>query len=192
MKIRPTLFPPAMTFADARRAPRNFTDARAFPERTSSIALGVAGPIARWRTDFLFGYQVFPTAIIRFAAEWLEAGRPMAVGDIILQRAIVPPIGFGLGLEFAVRVCALIREEKRLGFAYETLAGHAESGVSEFYFEDRDGQLHFVIHTFSQPGHWTARLGKHVFTLPYQRWCTNRALVYVRRQFLAENPAAGK
>ncbi len=99
----------------------------------------------------------------------------------------MPPVGFGLCLEFAVRVSAMFVEQKRVGFAYETLTGHAESGLSEFFFEERDGGLYFTIHTFSQPGHWTSRLAKEMFTLPYQAWCTGRALKNVKRLFHFEN-----
>lgn len=183
MKYRPCILRPALGFDEARKLSRNFTDHHALPKRTSSVALGLAGPIRKWRTDFLFDYAVFPPSIIRYQAEWQSAGRRMAVGDLILQRALMPPVGFGLCLEFAVRICALFDEEKRLGFSYETLSGHAESGVSEFYFEERAGELSFTIHTFSQPGHWTSRLAKHFFTLPYQAWCTQRALTQVRRRF---------
>src|SRR5690606_34756271 len=113
--------------------------------------------------------------IIRFEAEWRKDGREMRVGDVILQRTMLPPVGFGLRMEFAVRICSILTGERRLGFGYETLSGHAERGVSEFYFEERDGSLAFTIHTYSEPGHWTARLAKPVFTLPYQAWCTRRA-----------------
>jgi uncharacterized protein (UPF0548 family) len=128
---------------------------------------------------------------MRFDAEWQKESRNMAVGDVILQRALIPPIGFGLCLEFAVRVSALIDEETRIGFVYETLSGHAESGVSEFYFEERSGQMFFTIHTFSQPGHWTSRIGRRWFTLPYQAWCTRRALNHVRRRFHDQNKQNG-
>lgn len=191
MKIRPSFLGPGQSFEEARAASRNFADARGFPESTDSIALGVAGPIGRWRTDFLFDYLIFPPGIMRFAAEWQHARRGIQVGDVILQQVFLPPLGFGVGVEFAVRVSALIREERRLGFAYETLAGHVESGVSEFYFEEREGGLFFTIHTFSQPGHWTARITQHLFARPYQAWCTRRALAQVRALFLAQNLAAG-
>lgn len=192
MKIRLCALGPSLSFDEAKATSRNFADQHALPERVSTVALGVSGPISKWQTDFLFDYLIFPTAIMRFEAEWKREGRKMAVGDVILQRAVMPPIGFGVCLEFAVRVSAIIQEEKRLGFAYETLSGHAESGVSEFYFEERDGQLFFTIHTFSQPGHWTSRIGKHFFTLPYQQWCTRRALARVRRHFLVRNPEANQ
>jgi uncharacterized protein (UPF0548 family) len=190
MKLRPCIAGPAITLRDAKGFSPNFSDATSLPERTSSIDLGVPGPICNWRTDFLFDYDIFPSHIMRFEAEWKTAGRKMQVGDIILQRAVVPPIGFGVCMEFAVRISSIIQEEKRLGFAYETLCGHAERGVSEFYFEDR-GTLAFTIHTFSEPGHWTSRLAKNVVTLPYQAWCTRRALKHVREKFCHLNEARG-
>ncbi len=119
---------------------------------------------------------------MRAEPQWIRERRGMRVGDIIVQRAVLPPIGFGLCAEFAVRISALIREPRKLGFAYETLAGHVESGVSEFYFEERGGALLFVIHTYSEPAHWLARLGRP-FSLAYQKWCTHEALKHVKACF---------
>jgi hypothetical protein len=187
MKLRPCALGPGLSLGEAKALPRNFVDERVLPERTSTVALGVDGPIDRWRTGYIFEYAIFPTSIMRFDAEWQREGRKMAIGDVILQRAVVPPVGFGLCLEFAVRVCALFEDKRRIGFAYETLSGHAESGVSEFYFEERNGELHFTIHTLSQPGHWTSRLAKRLVTLPYQAWCTRRGLRNVQLRFQKEN-----
>ena len=187
MKLRLCIAGPAITLREAKEFAPNFADAQSLPERTSSIGLGVSGPIWNWQTSFLFDYDIFPSHIMRFEAEWTTAGRKMKVGDIILQRAIVPPIGFGICMEFAVRVCGIFEDEKRLGFAYETLSGHAERGISEFYFEDRGGVLAFTIHTFSEPGHWTSRLAQRMVTLPYQAWCTRRALRHVRDTFHEKN-----
>lgn len=178
------------SFAGVKAASRNFNDPLILPEKTSSIALDLSGSIHKFRTDFLFDYQIFPKTIMHFSAEWISQHRKMMIGDVIIQRALMPPIGFGLCLEFAVRITALIQEDKRVGFAYETLSGHAESGVSEFYFEERSSQIFFTIHTFSEPGHWISRYSKHLFTLPYQRWCTQKALVNVRRNFMDNNTGA--
>jgi uncharacterized protein (UPF0548 family) len=187
VKLRPCIAGPAITFQEAKGFAPNFSDARSLPERTRSVALGVGGNISDWQTDFLFDYDVFPPYIMRHEAEWVAAGRRMQVGDIILQRAVLPPIGFGICMEFAVRICSVIHEENRLGFGYETLSGHAERGVSEFFFEDHGDSLAFTIHTFSEPGHWTSRLAKRVITLPYQAWCTRQALKHVRKRFWLEN-----
>jgi uncharacterized protein (UPF0548 family) len=169
---------------------KNFIDERSLPERSTSIALGVPGPIGSWNTGFIFDYAIFPARIMRFEAEWVSGGRKMAVGDVILQRAVVPPLGFGFCLEFAVRISALISEPNRFGFAYETLSGHAEKGVSEFYFEEKAGALFFTIHTFSSPGHWTSRIVSRMVTIPYQAWCTRRALQFVKRRFNSENASS--
>jgi hypothetical protein len=171
------------SFEEARALSRNFEDARSLPEKLTSVELGAAVPLAELRTDFLFDYDVFPKTILRSAAEWHKGGRAMQVGDMIVQRAFFPPTGFGVCMEFAVRVAEIFRTETKLGFAYETLEGHAERGRSEFYFEERDGRMAFIIHTFSEPGIWWARLFGRVLMLPYQAWCTRRALRRVKRRF---------
>jgi uncharacterized protein (UPF0548 family) len=114
----------------------------------------------------------------------------MRVGDIIVQRAVLPPIGFGICAEFAVRISAHISTPSKLGFAYETLAGHLERGVSEFYYEQRADALFFIIHMHSEPAHWLSRFGGGIFSLPYQRWCTRQALKHVKRRFQSCNPIA--
>jgi uncharacterized protein (UPF0548 family) len=170
----------------AKALDRNFTIANSLPERTSTISLECSGPIAGCRTEFLFDYDIFPSTLMRAEAEWKSANREMEVGDVIIQRAIIPPIGFGICLEFAVRVSAIFREPNKIGFAYETLSGHMERGISEFFIEENQkGQIQFKIHTFSEPAHWLARLGR-LLALPYQRWCTKQALKHVARRFQEE------
>jgi len=120
---------------------------------------------------------------MRAEAQWIRERRTMRIGDIIVQRAVLPPIGFGICAEFAVRISALIGKPSKLGFAYETLAGHLERRVSEFYFEERAGEILFVGHTHSEPAHWLSRLGREVFSLRYQRWCTQQALKHVKQRF---------
>ncbi|HET6886567.1 MAG TPA: hypothetical protein VFH87_01465 [Candidatus Udaeobacter sp.] len=56
---------------------------------------------------------------MRAEAQWIRERRMMRIGDIIVQRAVLPPIGFGICAEFAVRILALIGEPSKLGFAYE-------------------------------------------------------------------------
>jgi hypothetical protein len=189
MKLRLCSARPAITFQEAKDLAPNFSDARSLPERNSLIDLGVDGPLQKWGTDFVFDYDIFPSYIMRFEAEWIVARRRMQVGDIIVQRAVVPPIGFGFCMEFAVRISSVFEDGTRIGFAYETLAGHVERGISEFYFEERGESIAFVIHTFSEPAHWTARMAKPILTLPYQAWCTRRALKRVREKFLSKNIA---
>src|SRR5204862_8213427 len=123
-------------------------------EKTTEIALGCSAPIDSYRKDFLFSYDIFPSFIMRAESQWIRENLAMRIGDIIVQRAVLPPIAFGLCAEFAVRISAAFSEPGRVGFAYETLTGHLERGVSEFYFEDRNDEVFFVIHTRSEPAHW--------------------------------------
>lgn len=187
MKLLPCVLGPSLTVEEALTLSTNLFSAAPLPEKISEIALGCSGSISSYHTDFLLAYDVFPRFLMRAEPQWIRERRAMRVGDIIIQRAVLPPIGFGLCAEFAVRISALIREPSKLGFAYETLAGHVERGMSEFYFEDRAGQLLFVIHTHSEPAHWLSRLGRP-FSLAYQGWCTQHALKHVKRRFASCNP----
>jgi Domain of unknown function (DUF1990) len=187
MKLLPCALGPSLTVEEALTFSSNVSSAATLPEKTSEIALGYSAPIHSCCTDFLFAYDIFPRFLMRAEPQWTREGRAMRVGDIIVQRAVLPPVGFGLCAEFAVRISALISEPSKLGFAYETLAGHLERGVSEFYFEERAGALFFVIHTYSEPAHWLSRLGRP-FSLVYQKWCTQQALKHVKRRFESCNP----
>lgn len=187
MKLLPCALGPSLTLDEARTLDPNFSSAATLPEKTTEIALGCPSPIRSYRTDFLFAYDIFPSFLMRAEPQWIRERRAMQIGDVILQRAVLPPVGFGLCAEFAVRVSAIFSEPRKLGFAYETLAGHLERGISEFYFEERAGEIFFVIHTRSEPGHWLSRLSGGLLTLRYQRWCTRQALRHVKQRFHRDN-----
>ncbi|MEI9863199.1 MAG: DUF1990 family protein [Limisphaerales bacterium] len=188
MKLIPCICGPKLTLEKARTLEVNFHSTATLPEQITEIAIGQPAPIHSYRTDFLFTYDIFPSSLMRAEPQWVHEQRAMRVGDIIVQRAVLPPIGFGLCAEFAVRISTVFSHPTKIGFAYETLTGHVERGVSEFYFEDRNGAIFFIIHTHSEPGHWLSRLGGSFFTLPYQRWCTRQALRHVKKCFYRDNP----
>jgi hypothetical protein len=187
MRITPYVQGPRLSLEAARALPANFTSFENFPEKTSSITLGLNKSLAGCDLRFLFDYQIFPPNVLRSVPVWRAEGRPeMRLGDVIIQRAFVPPIGGGICLEFAVRVRELFSEANRIGFSYETLAGHPEQGISEFYFTKDDDGVRFFIHTFSRPGHWTSRASSGL-AIRYQSWCTQRVLECVGEQFALHN-----
>jgi uncharacterized protein (UPF0548 family) len=188
MKLLPCALGPSLKLDEAETLDANFSSAATLPEKTTDIALGCSAPLGFYRADFLFAYDIFPSFIMRAEAQWIRENRAMRVGDVIVQRAVLPPIGFGLCAEFAVRISTIFSEPGKVGFAYETLAGHLERGLSEFYFEERDGEIFFVIHTHSEPGHWLSRLGGGLLMFPYQSWCTRQALRHVKQRFHRDNP----
>ena len=60
----------------------------------------------------------------------------------------------------ACRIVYVLDEERRFGFAYGTLPGHAESGEERFSIEwNEDDSVWYDIHAFSRPAHWLVRLG---------------------------------
>lgn len=175
MKLRFSSLGTSLSFKRAKTLQPNSSSTSGIPEQRSEIALGSSAPLLSCRTSFLFAYDIFPSCIMRAAPQRVCEEREMRVGDRVVQRVFPLPLGFGLCMEFAVRISAIINEPHSVGFVYETLEGHAEREVSEFYFEEREDGLFFVIHTRSEPGHWLSKLGDLIFTRPYQRWCTKQA-----------------
>ena len=184
MNILPCILTPSLLLKEARALTPNVgDDHRALREAVSSIALGSGASLRDVDIAFLFDYDIFPRTILDATTEWSAANRAMRVGDTIVQRVFIPPVGRGLCLEFAVRITSIVREERRAGFAYATLDGHVERGVSEFMIEEIDGELRFTIRTWSGPGHWLGRGINRPIAAAYQAWCTRRALRNVAEKF---------
>jgi uncharacterized protein (UPF0548 family) len=156
---------------------------------TSVVVAGGAAvaDLASYNFGFLFDYDIFPSHIMSFAAEWQSQGRTMQEGDVIVQQAFLPPLPLSIKCVFAVRVLQIFREPTKVGFSYGTLRGHAEMGRSEFVFALRDGVIRATIHTYSSPGIPLTRLVAPLVTLPYQHYCTHQALQRMREAFLASN-----
>lgn len=170
--------------------PLSYTDSTTFPESTTSIVVPVADPrqdLRDYDFGFLFDYQIFPSNILVYRGEWQEKHRTMQVGDIIVQQTFLPPAPVSIKAIFGVRVLEMIHTPTRIGFCYGTLQGHAESGLSWFYFEKKEGELRAVIRTWSQPGLWVSKVMGPVFTRPYQGWCTRRALGKMGEEFRGRN-----
>ncbi|MDH4471977.1 MAG: DUF1990 family protein [Fluviicola sp.] len=151
-------------------------------EKVTEIKLNTALSLNELNLDFFFNYHIFPFNILRFKTEWKVENREMETGDTIVQQAYMPPTRFGsLKLIFGVRINAIIDEPTRKGFSYETLEGHVEKGISTFTIKETAEGIFFKIHTYSVPGNFLSRLTAF-FAIPYQRYCTKRALENVKRQ----------
>ncbi|HYI77464.1 MAG TPA: DUF1990 family protein, partial [Chryseolinea sp.] len=81
-------------------------------------------------------------------------------------------------------VNSIIDEDGRKGFSYVTIEGHVEKGESTFTIEQSGQGLTFKIRTFSEPGNLLTKLVGPIFTVPYQTYCTRRALENVKKQIL--------
>src|SRR3989338_7972567 len=135
-------------------------DTTLLKEKTTSIQLETKQPFNELNLNFLFNYHIFPENILRFKTEWQSADRSMKTGDTIVQQIYLPPTHFGsLKLIFGVRIKA----------------------ISTFIIEETAEGLFFKIHTYSVPGNFLSRLTAF-FSIPYQRFCTRKALENVKRQ----------
>jgi len=152
-------------------------------EKTSTIDVKTDKDLGQVNLDFLFDYRIFPSNIMTFMTEWEKEKRKMKIGDTILQQAFIPPTKtFSQKIIFGVRINNIIEETKRKGFSYVTIEGHVEKGESTFTIEKSDGGLIFKIKTFSEPGNLLTKLFGPIFSVPYQTYCTQKALENVKRQ----------
>lgn len=158
-------------------------DKASLTEKVSSVSINTDRPLDLFNLDFFFDYKIFPSSILTYWAEWQQENRRMKTGDTIVQQVYLPPLQrYSQKLVFGVRICQIIDEPKRKSFSYETLQGHVEKGISTFSVEQENNKIVIKIHTFSAPGHILSRLLGPVFSLPYQAFCTRRALAHMKRQ----------
>lgn len=153
-------------------------------EKITSVGIETRTTFENLNIDFLFSYKIFPSNIMTYFTEWAFENREMRIGDTIVQQAYIPPFhNISQKIIFGVRINEIIRQNNRVGFSYETLKGHVEMGVSTFTLEkDSNFKTIFKIHTFSQPGNLLTKIVGPFFSVPYQTYCTKKALLNIKRQ----------
>lgn len=152
-------------------------------QKSTTVTVNTRKKIEEFNLDFLFNYAIFPSNILIFKTQWQEENREMKVGDTIVQQVFLPPIKFfSQKIVFGVRVKEIFNEPKKKGFSYETLEGHVEKGISAFTVEEMENEIIFKIATYSVPGSFLSRLVGPIFSIPYQTFCTRKALENVKRQ----------
>jgi hypothetical protein len=156
-------------------------------EKFTCVGIEAKLPFENLNTDFLFSYRVFPDNIMTYLTEWEFGNREMNIGDTIVQQAYIPPFQkISQKVIFGVRINEIIRQRDRVGFSYETLEGHVEMGMSTFTLEkDPCDKIIFKIQTFSRPGNLLTKIAGPFFSVPYQTYCTKKALINVKRQLEA-------
>ncbi|MGK2950208.1 MAG: DUF1990 family protein [Acidimicrobiales bacterium] len=154
--------------------------ALSYDHPASTLATGAAPGVAdRTFTREVDGTLAVATASLR---RWAPhggirgrihpAGSALAEGDTLL---VVAPFG---PFEMAVpdRIVAVVDEPQRFGFAYGTLAGHAEAGEELFLAEQTSpGHLRLTVRVQARPATLLARLGTPLVTL-LQRAAARRYL----------------
>ena len=151
-------------------------------EKTSFVVLETTRSLNELELDFFFDYFIFPDTIIHFLSQWKAENRSMKVGDTIVQQAYLPPTKIiSQKIIFGVRINEIIDLPDKKGFSYETLEGHVEKGISTFTIEKMETQLIFKIHTLSKPGNILTKVIGPIFSIPYQTYCTQKALKNVKK-----------
>ncbi|RYE44086.1 MAG: DUF1990 family protein [Sphingobacteriales bacterium] len=153
-------------------------------EKVSMTSIDTTKKRTELNTDVIFDYKIFPINIMASLTQWAAEKREMRVGDTIVQQVYIPPyLHFSQKIIFGVRINAIINEPGKIGFSYETLNGHVEKGISIFTLEKTANNASlFKVNTFSQPATFLTQLMGPIFSIPYQTFCTQQALLYVKRQ----------
>lgn len=152
-------------------------------EKIKIIEINTTKKIEQLNLDFLFDYQIFPDNIMIYKNQWNDENRKLKIGDTIAQQVYIPPTKtFSQKLIFGVRINEIIDQTDKKGFSYETLEGHVEKGISTFTVEQLENKLIFKIQTYSTPGNFFTKLLGPIFSVPYQSFCTKKALKNVKRQ----------
>lgn len=99
----------------------------------------------------LMGWQVHEAAGLRVTASELRVEL-----DAVVEMFLGP---WWLGVRAVCRVVQVFDEPDRVGFAYGTLPGHAESGEEAFVLERVGDVTSFTVRAFSRPVTRMARLG---------------------------------
>lgn len=156
-------------------------------EKNSFIQIEGISKLSELDTTDFFDYSIFPGRILNAYTQWSDEKRKMQTGDTIVQQVFLPPFPvFSQKAIFGVRIKEVIREDKRIGFSYETLKGHVEKGISYFLLEETEQGVIFKIRTFSKPGNFLTRLLGPIFSVPYQTYCTRKALQHVKLKLLSK------
>lgn len=156
-------------------------------EKNSFIEIEGISKLSELDTTDFFDYCIFPEHILNAYTQWSDEKRKMQAGDTIVQQVFLPPFpAFSQKAIFGVRIEEVINESKQIGFSYETLKGHVEMGISAFLLEETDNGVIFRIRTFSKPGNFLTRLLGPMFSVPYQTYCTRKALQHVKLNLLSK------
>ncbi len=188
LKINLSTFSPRLKFSDLDRSSVSVPNLSKLNVIEAEVELGYRGSIHSADIEFLFSYNIFPRRVMDFVSEWSICGRRMRVGDLIIQRAFMPPLGAGICLEFAVRVTRVFESGSCRGFEYVSLEGHPEAGTSRFCIKPADPFAKFCIRTESSPGTPISSWASGFFTNRYQKWCTMQAIQKVKTEFQKKNP----
>ena len=151
--------------------------------KTTRIILNTEKRLTDLDLGFFFEYKIFPEHILTYLTQWESEKRKMKIGDTIVQQVYLPPNRiFSQKIIFGVRIKEVIDLPGKKAFSYETLNGHVEKGISKFTIEEIDNKLAFCIETISGSGNLLAQLLGPIFSIPYQNFCTGKAIENVRKQ----------
>ena len=127
----------------------------------------------------LLAYRIFPALRMRYCV--CTPDQQIVPEATIIQRVILGPVRIEMGVRVLEVIDRRTRDERRVGFTYATLKGHAERGIATFYVrqEHPTGSVSFNIESWSRPGNWLASCMRP-FARFVQKKFTSEALAHFR------------
>ncbi len=142
-------------------------------DRNHTMIGGGAGSFEKAKTA-LHHWMMFDIPWVRLY--WEDA--PIEASQVVA--ILINHLGF-YSLN-AARIVYVIDEQNRFGFAYGTLAEHAESGEERFLVEvdPESGDVFYDIFAFSKPKHLLAKMG-YPITRRFQKRFAQQSMGAMRR-----------
>jgi hypothetical protein len=112
----------------------------------------------------------YPPEVIEFSGRFRLEGRPLQVGNRILQRAPLLPFASWPYVWSVAEVCVMEEEPDRFLFGYITTTRHLGRGIWRVEARRVEGRLILRVWSTAGPGSPLFWLG-----LPYARWLQLRA-----------------
>jgi uncharacterized protein (UPF0548 family) len=138
-------------------------------------------------TARLWSYDIFPPSVMR-PTVCSDDGRVQR-GSVIVQRVRIGPVVIEAGVRVIDTWTKQAEDLEEAGFAYATLAGHPERGVSRFRVSRVGDDVAFGIEARSRPGTLVTRIGRPM-SRRFQLAATRDALTYFASDRQADGFAA--
>jgi len=147
--------------------PKSTERLKGFDYDDNLVLLGEGDAVFEAGCAALRRWAMFPGGWARLYSD----ATPIEIGRVVVMYARI----LGLWWLNVSRIVYTVGETHRFGFAYGTLAHHAERGEELFQIEmDDEGRVWYRIRAFSQPRFWGAQLA-----YPFSR--------HLQRRFIRES-----
>jgi hypothetical protein len=128
-------------------------------EDDKTFDLGPDGPLFNRIADKMLSGDYYPPDAVRFEGRFRAAGRPLQIGDRVLQKAPVFCVPFGPTFKSAVEIVAADRSDDHCRVGYVTASFHHGRGMWNAELSRSHGRLMLRVWSTACPNSWLFWLG---------------------------------